>query len=50
MTAPQIMACCVQAVAIMQVCNAAAWSIQNGGDADLAGSIEDALSTARELL
>ncbi|UVK39933.1 hypothetical protein LHFGNBLO_001348 [Mesorhizobium sp. AR10] len=50
MTADQIMACCIQAAAIMQVCEATAWSIQNGGDANLAGSIEDALTIARELL
>lgn len=56
MTADQIMDCCIQATAIMHLCEAAAWSIQNGGDAnaytfgETAGSIKGALAAARELL
>jgi hypothetical protein len=56
MTAEQIVDCCIQATAIMYLCETAAWSIQNGGDAnaytlrETAGSIKGALAAARELL
>ncbi|UVK57589.1 hypothetical protein DBIPINDM_008200 (plasmid) [Mesorhizobium sp. AR02] len=56
MTAAQIVDCCIQATAIMYLCETAAWSIQNGGEAnaytfaETAGSIKGALAAARELL
>ncbi|RWI46387.1 MAG: hypothetical protein EOQ93_29935 [Mesorhizobium sp.] len=50
MSADQIMACCIQASAIIRICGAAAWSIQNDGDRNLATSIVDALAAADELL
>lgn len=56
MTAEQIVDCCIQATAIMYLCETAAWSIQNGGEAnaypvaEMAGSIKGALAVARELM
>ncbi|ESZ53269.1 MULTISPECIES: hypothetical protein [unclassified Mesorhizobium] len=50
MSADQIMSCCIQAAAIVRVCGAAAWAIQEGGHVNMATSIVDALAAADELL
>jgi hypothetical protein len=50
MSAAELMACCIQAAAIVRVCGSAAWAIQNGGDVNMATSIVDALAAADDLL
>lgn len=50
MTAAQITGCCSDAAAIVRLCSAVAWSIQNGSDINLAGAMMAALDVAGELL
>jgi hypothetical protein len=51
MSAEDIMDCSYQALAICRLCEAAAWSIQNGEDAtDLSDAIASGMRLARDLI
>lgn len=51
MTADQIMQCSYEASAIIRLCENAAWTIQNGGNAtDLSDAIGAGLRAAQELI
>ncbi len=51
MTADQVMQCSYEASAILRLCEAAAWAIQNGETpADLASAIASGMRIARDLI
>lgn len=53
MSADEIVKCVVQARAVIQLCEAAAWSIQNSGDPEIpqmAENVQFALQLAGDLL
>lgn len=51
MTDDEISSCSREALAIIDLCEAAAWTIQNGGDAmELSDCIGSGLKTAKALL
>lgn len=53
MSADEIAKCCIQARAVIALCEAAAWSIQNGSESEIpliAENIQFALQLAGDLL